>query len=171
MSRKSTTAVNKRIVFVNGRSLGRRQKVNYRFTWKDVRWEPGELKAVAYQGGEKIAENVVRTCGAPAAVKLSRDPYSNGALEFVQVDVTDAKGVRDPWATNRVSFAVSGPGRILAVGNGSAHSYESFGDVSGHSLFYGKALVILRRDRGGTAPVTLTASAAGLAPATFQLGR
>ena len=158
-------------IFVNGRSLGRRQKVNYRFTWKDVRWEPGELKAVAYKGGEKIAEDVVRTCGAPAAVKLSRDPYSNGALEFVQVDVMDARGVRDPWATNRVSFAVSGPGRILAVGNGSAHSYESFGDVSGHSLFYGKALVILRRDRGSAASVTLTASAAGLAPATFQLGR
>ena len=175
-------------LFLNGRSLGRRRKGkysfvwnesdcsyypvehkkdNYRFLWENVVWEPGEIRAVAYRGGKKLCSDAVRTCGRPKSVALSVDPYSCGRLIYVQVDVVDGAGIRDPWATNRVSFALRGPGRILAVGNGSAHAHDSFGDVSGHSLFYGKAMAIVRRE--GSGELVLTAQAEGLEACSLHL--
>ena len=101
----------------------------------------------------------VTYAGAAEAKTLPDDGES---VVFVQVDVTDEKGVRDPRAENRVSFAVAGPAKILAVGNGNARGLDSFKDVSSHPLYKGKAVVVLRRDKGAKETVTLTASADGL---------
>ena len=175
-------------LFVNGKSLGRRRKGSnqarsgifagdyyavcdrYRLMWFDVPFEPGEVKAVAYRAGRKIGEATVRTCSKPVAVKLTPErkdlPADGETLAFVQVDVVDAAGTRDARASNRVSFALSGPGRIVAVGNGNARGHDSFKAVGSHPLYRGKAVAIVRRERGATEPVTLTATAEGLAPAS-----
>ena len=43
-------------LFVNGRSLGKgKVSDRYLFTFPDVAWEPGEIKAVAYTGGKAVA--------------------------------------------------------------------------------------------------------------------
>ena len=144
----------------------------YRLRWFDVPYEPGELRAVAYRGGRKIGERTMRTAGKPVAVRLSPEskelPADGETCVFVQVDVVDANGVRDPWANSRVSFKLAGPGRLLAVGNGNARGLDSFKDVSSHPLYFGKAVAVVRRDRGATAPIALTASVEGLAPAVVE---
>ena len=45
-------------LFLNGKSQGRRKKEHSydRLTWDDVRYEPGELKAIAYKEGKQWAE-------------------------------------------------------------------------------------------------------------------
>ncbi|RPJ21140.1 MAG: DUF4982 domain-containing protein, partial [Planctomycetaceae bacterium] len=45
----------------------------YRLRWNDVVYEPGELKVIAYKGGTSIGEAVMRTAGAPAAIRLTPD--------------------------------------------------------------------------------------------------
>ena len=172
-------------LFLNGRSLGTRRKgelqknpyssyydvcAKYRLRWFDVPYEPGELKAVAYRGETKLGETVMRTAGEPVAVKLTVEPKltdSPDELVWVQVDVVDAKGVRNPLAMDRVSFKLSGPGQILGVGNGNAHAFEAFTKTDSHPLFYGKAVAVIRRDAPGD--LKLTVSASGLAPATAKL--
>ena len=174
-------------LFVNGKSMGRRTKgvmpegegrpsayydvcAKYRLMWFDVPYEPGELKAVAYRGETKLGETVMRTAGEPAAVKLTVEPKltdSPDELVWVQVDVVDAKGVRNPLAMDRVSFKLSGPGKILGVGNGNAHAFEAFTKTDSHPLFYGKAVAVIRRDAPGA--LSLTVSAPGLAPATSSI--
>ena len=142
----------------------------YRLRWFDVPYEPGELKAVAYRGEMKLGETVMRTAGEPAAVKLTVEPKltdSPDELVWVQVDVVDADGVRNPLAMDRVFFKLSGPGQILGVGNGNAHAFEAFTKTDSHPLFYGKAVAVIRRDAPGT--LKLTVSAPGLAPATAPL--
>ena len=52
-------------------------------------------------------------------------------------------------ASNRVAFSLSGPGRIIAVGNGNANGYDSFADVASHPLYRGRALAIVRRTGKG----------------------
>jgi polygalacturonase len=163
-------------LFINGKSQGMRRKGEcalpggrtngcysvcgkYRLMWFDTVYEPGEVKAVAYRNGVRIGEAVVRTAGKPVALKLTQD-YCDGELCFVQIDAVDASGVRDPLATNRVSLSVCGPGRIVAVGNGNPREMESFADPSAHSLFFGKAVAVVRRE--GEGRIVLTASADGM---------
>ena len=141
----------------------------YRLRWLDVPYEPGELKAVVYRGGKKVGEQTMRTAGKPVAVSLTPEakelPADGETCVFVQVDVVDANGVRDPWATNRVNFKLTGPGKILAVGNGNPRGLDSFKDVASHPLYFGKAVAVVRRDKGATGPIALTVSAEGLKPA------
>ncbi|MBO4287193.1 MAG: discoidin domain-containing protein, partial [Kiritimatiellae bacterium] len=142
----------------------------YRLRWFDVPYEPGELKAVAYRGETKLGETVMRTAGEPAAVKLTVEPKltdSPDELIWVQVDVVDANGVRNPLAMDRVFFKLSGPGQILGVGNGNAHAFEAFTKTDSHPLFYGKAVAVIRRDAPGA--LELSVSAPGLAPATSSI--
>ena len=163
-------------LFVNGQSQGMRRKGpcdlpggrtnacyrvcgKYRLMWFDAAYEPGEVKAVAYRQGKRIGEAVVCTSASPVALKLTPD-YDDGEMCFVQIDAVDAVGVRDPLATNRLSLSVTGPGRIVGVGNGNPLACESFADPSAHSLFFGKAVAVVRREGPGT--VSLVAAAKGV---------
>ncbi|MDR2849261.1 MAG: hypothetical protein LBW77_01765 [Verrucomicrobiota bacterium] len=112
----------------------------------------------------------MRTAGPAVAVALTPEksalPADGESLVFVQVDVTDASGVRDPLASNRIRFALTGPGEIVAVGNGNARGYDAFTDTTSHPLYFGKAVAVIRRHAGAKGAVTLTASADGLKSAS-----
>ena len=170
-------------LFINGKSQGIRTKGErdlpggrtnscyrvcgkYRLMWFDTIYEPGEVKAVAYRQGRRIGEAVVRTAGEPVALRMSSD-YDDGVLCFVQIDAVDPAGVRNPLAANRIALSVSGPGRIVAVGNGNPRAYESFADAAAHSLFFGKAVAVVRRE--GPGRIELTASADGLGKSVLSL--
>ena len=145
----------------------------YRLRWLEVAYAPGELKAVAYQDGKTIGEQIMKTAGKAVAVTLTPEqpvlPADGESVVFVQVDVTDTKGTRDPRATNRIRFALAGPGEIVAVGNGNPRGLDSFAETACHPLYFGKAVAVVRRKAGETAPIALTASANGLKPATVTL--
>jgi len=141
----------------------------YRLRWLSVPYEPGELKAVAYRGGQRIGERTVRTAGAATTLRLTDDPFNppEAKTRFVQVEAVDAQGVRHPLSMANVRFSLEGPGKIVAVGNGNPKGLEAFGDTSHHSLFYGKAAVVVRR--AGKGPIVLRAASDGLAEARLTL--
>src|SRR4029079_6490867 len=62
-------------LFLNGKSLGRKKKgqYQYRLRWDDVKYEPGELKVIAYKDGKRWAEDTVRTTGPVEKVTLQTD--------------------------------------------------------------------------------------------------
>jgi len=157
-------------LFLNGRSLGRRTKgerialppamtndhfkafCRYRLMWLEIPYEPGELKAVAYREGRTIGEKTLRTAGAVAALRLTAEPLSGkdeDELIWVHAEAYDAAGVRVPCATNAVAFAIEGSGRILGAGNGDACEYVPFSNTTGHRLFGGRAMAVIRREKGG----------------------
>jgi beta-galactosidase len=173
-------------LFLNGKSLGRRQKSNtapdrdrrdayyaaidrYRLKWMEVTYQPGELKAVAYKGDELVGTAVVRTTGPPAALRLRPDRLQLAAtgddLCYVTVDAVDPRGDAHPLADNLVRVTVEGPAEIAAVASGNPLSLEPF-QAKERKLFHGKALVILRTKEGPGGDVRLTAESDGLEPAT-----
>jgi beta-galactosidase len=154
-------------LFLNGRSLGRKKKnaFEYRLRWDSVRYEPGELKVVAYKDGKRWATDVVRTAGAPVKLRLDADRgaiKANGSeLSFLTVRVMDGKGNVVPDADNKVIFTITGPGEIVATDNGDPADLVSFASHE-RAAFNGLVLVIVRAKRGMAGAITVSASAAGL---------
>ena len=166
-------------LFLNGRSLGRRRKdpsagslddyysvmPRYRLIWDNVAYEPGELKAVAYDAaGKVLGEKVIRTAGEPVKVVLTPEKRY-GTFCAVKVTLADAQGNFVPNDDRRISFTAKGC-EILAVGNSDPRGYDSFKKTDSHPLKFGRAGVFLRVRPGETAH--LEARADGLAAAVAE---
>ena len=164
-------------LFVNGKSQGRIVKNpgtrldRYRLRWNNVKYEPGEIKVVAYDyDGTPRGEKIVRTAGAPARIVLKADRNrisSKGEdLSFVTVSVVDKNGTPCPTATNKMKFEVSGAGKYRAACNGDATSLVSFNSTE-MPLFSGELVVVVEGLKRGTA--MLSVSADGLPTAKLPI--
>jgi len=154
-------------LFLNGQSLGRKQKgsFEYRLSWNDVKYQPGELKVVAYKNGKEWASDRVQTTGEPARLALSADRptiAADGAdLSFITVRVEDQDGLTVPTANNKIKFTIEGAGEIIATDNGDATSFVSFQSRE-RPAFNGLALVIVRSKKGEPGAITVKAGSDGL---------
>jgi beta-galactosidase len=159
-------------LFLNGKSIGRKKKsqYEYRLRWDDVKYEPGELRVVAYKNGQRWAEDNVKTTGAAGRLEMKADRASIHAdgqdLSFVTVMITDGQGLLVPRSNNRIQFEVSGPGEILGIDNGDATSLESF-QSKDRKAFNGLCLVIIRGKAGAPGQIKLTAQSTGLTSSTI----
>jgi beta-galactosidase len=167
-------------LFLNGNSLGKKTKAKeagpsyygsidkYRLCFNDVNYEPGELKAVAYKDGSEIGQEVMRTAGKPAKIRLTPDRKELKAtgedLCYILVEAMDAKDTLCPLADNLIKFKIDGPAEIAGVDNGNPLSYEPF-QADYRKLFYGKAMLILKTKEGATGDIRITAESDGLTPA------
>ena len=104
-------------LFRNGKSLGKGTNSNrYLFTFSGVQWEAGEINAVAYKDGKRVATQSKSTAGEPIALKITPITGPDGLqadgadVALFDVEAVDAKGVRNPTLQRRVDFEVSGPG-------------------------------------------------------------
>ena len=104
-------------LFVNGKSLGHGEKSDrYLFTFTNVAWAPGEIKAVAYNNGRAITSESKHTAGPPVALKLTplvgpAGLQANGSdVALLDVEAVDAAGERCPTFQQRVDFDLAGPG-------------------------------------------------------------
>lgn len=154
-------------LFLNGKSLGRKQKktYEYRIRWDNVVYEPGELKVVAYKNGKKWATETVKTSGPAAGLTMNADRNNISAdgkdLSYVTVKVTDAKGLVVPQADSTVHFEISGPGEIVATDNGDATDLTSFPSRD-RKAFNGLALVVVRSKPDERGNITLEAKSDSL---------
>lgn len=115
-------------LFLNNKSLGRKtMEKNSYLSW-EVPFKPGSIKAVAFKDGKKRLVKVVETTGKGESIKLEADKTIIKAdrmdLAVVTVKIIDNKGRTVPDAENLVSFDISGPARIIGVGNGDPTSLE-----------------------------------------------
>ena len=152
-------------LFLNGKSLGRKKKqqYEYRLRWDDVRYESGDLKAVAYKNGKKWAETIVKTTGNQTKLMAEADRVtiqSDGYdLSFITIKVTDDNGLTVPQANDKIQFSIEGPGEIVATDNGDPTDMVAFPSTS-RNAFGGLALVIVKAKGKGV--ITLKAEAPGL---------
>jgi len=115
-------------LFLNKKSLGKKvmQKDSH-LEWK-VAYHPGTLEAVGYKNNKKIATTSVKTTGEPEKLALMANRQvitaNHRDISVITVQTNDKKDMEVPTAGNLVSFSVTGPGKIIAVGNGDPTSLE-----------------------------------------------
>jgi len=158
--------------FVNGKSRGKAKPENgFQFTFPNIHFEPGVIKAVGYNKGKAVATMEIKTVGAPDKLKLTvingpQGLQADGSdVALIDFEVVDANGNRCPLDESRVDFEVSGP----CVWRGGYN-----GGVPGSTNNkYLKTECGINRVaiRSTLTPgiITITAKRVGLAPVTVQI--
>ena len=146
-------------LFINGKSQGVRRKTGeqtegrydmhntkarlnseYHVGWRVV-FDPGEVKVVARKDGKVVGEQTIKTAGAPARIRLSKD-YQGKNTTFVTAEVVDKDGNLCPWAEDQMYFFYEGDGEILGTDNGCQTSMENF-KAPQRKAFFGKCMVVV----------------------------
>jgi beta-galactosidase len=158
-------------LFLNDQSQGRRRVPRGGFVEWPVIYAAGVLRADGYRAGKLVKTTRVETTGPSAKLALTPDRATLRAdgedCALVTVSALDAEGRTVPTAGDAVEFEVSGPGKIIGVGNGDPSSHEP-DKGSRRRLFNGLAQVIVQTGKSA-GPITLTARAPGLPPVTLTL--
>lgn len=165
-------------LFINGKSQGRikkhapgadKEKVGkatytpdldrYRLRWMNVKYEPGEVKVIAYdKNGNAAMEQTVKTAGEATQLLLSADRKKIAAdgndLAYVTVTMADKDGTPCPLADDQLEFCVEGEGTFKCVCNGDATSTEVFTEPR-MRLFNGQ-LVVTVQSTNKRGPIILT---------------
>jgi beta-galactosidase len=153
-------------LLLHGRSLGSRPVPrDGHVAWK-VAFAPGRLEARGYRGGAVALTATRETTGPAARLVLAADRETIAAdgqdVAVVTVRVVDADGRVVPVADDRAMFRVTGPGRIIGVGNGDPSSHEADkGTV--RRAFNGLCMAIVQSTKE-PGEVQVEAAAPGLAP-------
>ncbi len=165
-------------LFVNGKSLGRKQMPkNGHLEW-DAIYQPGKVKAVGYKNGKKVKETVIETTGDAARIALEADRPQIKAdgrdVAVITVKALDKKGRFVPDANVKLTLKAEGPVRILGVGNGDPTFKAAERPFNGNdkefevATFNGLAQILLQSEKApGTATLTVTAD--GIPAATIPI--
>ncbi|MEO6637799.1 MAG: glycosyl hydrolase 53 family protein, partial [Ginsengibacter sp.] len=137
-------------LFLNGKSLGKKDMPrNSHLQWQ-VNYEPGTLSAIAFKKGKKITASV-ETTGEAAEVVIT--PYKTTMLAdgrdatVINVTAIDKNGREVATANNLIKFLITGNAKIIGVGNGDPSSHEPDKCNDGNwqrKLFNGKCQVIVQ---------------------------
>ncbi len=178
-------------LFLNGRSLGIRQKsdripeyngerVLYsmediqccRIVYENVPYEAGELTAVALgENGAELDRICVKTAGKPYAIRLSperqRLKADGESACFIRAFVVDKNGTLCPRATHSLRFTVEGAGRLYATDNGDPRDTTGYFSPERKALGGALVAVVLPDKIGGS--ITVRAAADGLSSGECSL--
>jgi beta-galactosidase len=136
-------------LFLNGKSLGKKDMPrNGHLEWI-VAYAPGRLEAVAYKKGKKLTA-VVETTGEPSRIVVSPSRTSvkgdGKDANVFNISVVDKQGREVPDANLLLHFSAAG-GTIIGVGNGDPSSHEPDKFEGGgwqRRLFNGRCQVIVQ---------------------------
>ncbi|WP_239631585.1 glycoside hydrolase family 2 TIM barrel-domain containing protein [Paenibacillus sp. H1-7] len=146
-------------LFLNGTSLGVKQRNSQNFPAAGLRWETvlqkgtNHVKVVATKDGVTVTDELsfeyqTEAWGAPADIRLNAQKQNDGNI-VVEALAYDANGVLCLDALNFVRFGLTGDGKLI----------DRQGTVRGSSLIQmtnGRARIVIDPDGGAAASVPVT---------------
>jgi len=158
-------------LFLNGESKGRQAiKADASPRFWNVGFNPGILKAVAYNKGVEVAADELKTAEAPVIVLLTAEHTTIqndwNDVAYVNATLVDANGLRNPNLNPKLTFTISGPGIIKAVDNGDISSHEKYA-TNVRTAFKGEGVALIQAT--GLGKIIITVSAEGVKGTTLTL--
>ena len=158
-------------LFINGKSQGKKTKSResnlhrYRLMWMNVKYEPGEVKVVAYdEDGKTIDEKTLRTAGKPHTIELITDRNVLDAdgkdLAYITVRVVDKDGNLCPTDQRLINFSAKGTGHYRASANGDPTCLDIFHLPQMHAFNGMLTSIVQASDKAGE--IIFEAKAKGL---------
>lgn len=163
---------------VNGKSLGKKpMPQNGHLAWNAV-YQPGTVRAVGYKNGKRVLTETIETTGKAENIQLSADRSQIKAdgrdVAVCRIELKDKKKRFVPTACEELQLTISGPVRILGVGNGDPawQAKERPSDANARTFtvksFNGLAQVLLQ-STNEAGQCTLTVSGKGLRTASYTV--
>ena len=155
----------------NGQSLGSKDvKKNSHVAW-DVEYAPGSIEARGWKDGKQVMSTRRDTTGAAAKLVLRADRERLQAdgedVAMFAVEVQDANGRTVPITDNLVTFTVSGPAKLIGVGNGDPTD-QSPDKGTSRKAFSGYCMALVQTEKtAGT--ITVEATSPGLTGVTVAI--
>jgi len=160
-------------LFLNNTELGAKN-----LTEKDglraeftVNYDPGELRAVAFDGDKEIGRVDFKTAGKAHKIVLTADRErlraSRDDLSYIMAQVVDEAGRLVPTSVLPVTFSIEGVGEIAAVGNANPKDLASLKQQE-RDTFHGVCVAIVR-PRGEAGSITMRAASKGLQSGQLNL--
>lgn len=136
-------------LFLNGRSLGRRpagEACGFTASY-EMTYEPGELLAVSYTGGEETGRFVLKTAGSDVELQVTCEGETLKAdgedLAFVTVNLADQDGIGNLNAEKQITVTVEGAGTLQGFGNADPRAIGSYDDTT-WKTYDGYAMAVIR---------------------------
>ena len=116
-------------LFLNNKSLGKKDMPhNGHLEWM-VRYQPGVLSARGYTANKEILESKIDSSGNASAIQLIPDRTLINAdgedVSVITVQTADRNGVIAGHDSSKINFTLDGPGKIIGVGNGDPSCHEA----------------------------------------------
>ena len=185
-------------LLLNGKSLGKGVRSNtFLFTFNDVAWKAGTLRAVSYKNGKEVSSHELKSVGKPVALKMHwveapAEFRADGSdIRIAEIEAVDKNGQRYPLAHDMITFDIKGSGEYLGGVSGivseeekalnaaakpategeitseGGHSRDTNGVLSKDLMLEAGVIRVLVRSTTQAGDITLTASAKGYAPASL----
>jgi len=163
-------------LFLNGSSQGSRAVERNSHTHWKVKYEPGTIEVRGFKSGQLALAEHRDTVGVPAKLKLRASQMEIDGdgqdVSAIAVEVHDSLGRMMPIASNEVRFKLTGPGKIIGVGNGDPSCHEADKpdnpDYAMRSAFNGLCMAFIQAGKQpGT--IRLEASSDGLESAVIEI--
>ena len=145
-------------LFLNGQSVGKAIPERFKCSFV-VPFVCGKLEAVTKHGRFELISG-----GAETKLSLSYEEGINGELVFIEIALTDEKGVVRYGRDEKIKLKAEG-GTILGFGSGAPQTEESYAGGE-HTTYRGRAFaVIFANDK----ELTVFASADGMKEETLKI--
>lgn len=150
-------------LFINGRSLGKKQK-GLKWNKMQCEWmvpyEKGNVKAVAYRNGKVIATAEQKSSGSPSDIMIDvENPCLKADKEnisIISIKQTDDNGTLYPYGENRIYTNIQGGAKILSFESGSPVDDETNYNANSKKCFFGlNRIFVQSTDEENTKPVTM----------------
>ncbi len=147
---------------LNGESLGQRrlsESPDRILRWQ-VPYQPGTLKAIAYQEDKIVAEHQLQTAGSVHHLELMRDQKvlkANGQdVAHIEITAVDEDGIRVPGFAQPMEVKVTGVGRLLGLDNGDLCDLSP-SDIDTRSARHGQILAMIQSEtQSGSIKIQVT---------------
>ncbi len=154
---------------LNGKVIGERKTYDKEtgiIAW-DVNYTPGELKVVAFNGGEAVVTDNIISNTMPASLKAEiLETKDNELIRQINVTVLDEKGHLVALADNEITCRITG-GTLKGMENGSRDASENFHD-NRQRCINGRLMIYVKKDSADT-PLSLKLSSPLLESITIEI--
>lgn len=165
-------------LLLNGKSLGKKRPgaVEDGCGKKDIaifetQYMPGVLEAIAETKGAETARDVLRTAGEALHIAAHADsatiPADGSDISYVELELVDQDGVRNPQENDSVTVAITGPGYLMGFGSADPASEENYFDTTA-KFYEGRLRAAIRATGEGEIQLTFSSENAGDTTVTLR---